>query len=148
MAGGDITLRWEPTERMRYAHFEWRTEFYYLDKGIVAPDGSGHDRIRAWGAYASLQRQISRTLELGVRVDYFEPDSKSYAIPPLAVTGSAPKEWQVGPYITWWQSPFVKLRLEVDYADRYSDHRRTGPGELTCALQIVFAAGPHKHERY
>jgi hypothetical protein len=144
---------------MRYAHFEWRTEFYYLNKGIVAPDGSGRDRIRAWGAYTSLQRQISRTLEVGVRVDYFEPDSKTYArldgirglggIAPLAVNGSAPKQWQVGPYITWWQSPFVKLRFEVNYADRYLDHRRTGhDGELTCAAQIVFAAGPHKHERY
>jgi len=150
MAGGDITLRWEPTERMRYASFEWRTEFYYLDKGIVAPDSSGRDRIRTWGAYTSLQRQITRTLEIGVRADYFEPDSKSYAddVVPLAVDGSAPKEWQIGPYITWWQSPFVKLRFEVNYLDRYADHHRTGPSELTCTAQIVFAAGPHKHERY
>ena len=152
VAGGDITIRWEPTDRMRYAYFESRTEFYYLDKGIVAPDGSGRDRIRAWGAYTYLQRQISRTLELGVRVDYFEPDSKTYGSLEdpweVAVNGSAPKQWQIGPYITWWQSPWVKFRFEVTYADRYLDHSRFGPGELTCALQLIFAAGPHKHERY
>ena len=147
-AGADLTVRWEPTERMRYANLEWRSEFYYLNKGIVAPADYGHDRITAWGAYTSLQRQVSRTVELGVRLDYFEPDSKDYAllngIEPLAVVGSHPRRWQVGPYITWWQSPFVRFRFETDY----SDGHRTGPADWTCALQAVFAAGPHKHERY
>ncbi len=147
-AGADLTIRWEPTERMRYANLEWRSEFYYLNKGIVAPADYGQDRIVAWGAYTSLQRQISRTVELGVRLDYFEPDSKTYAsldgFDPLAVVGSHPRRWQVGPYIIWWQSPFVKLRFETDY----SDGHRTGPADLTFALQAVFAAGPHKHERY
>jgi hypothetical protein len=148
VAGADLTIRWEPTERMRYANLEWRSELYYLNKGIVAPADYGQDRIIAWGAYTSLQRQITRTVELGVRLDYFEPDSKDYAslngFEPLAVVGSHPRRWQVGPYITWWQSPFVRFRFETDY----SDGHRTGPAELTFVLQVVFAAGPHKHERY
>jgi hypothetical protein len=146
--GADVSVRWEPTGRMRYASFEWRSELYYLNKGIIAPDGSGRDQISAWGAYTSLQRQISRTLDIGMRLDYFAPDSKSYAwmpgIAPLAVQGSAPYRWQIGPYITWRQSPFVKFRLELDYANGH----RTGPSELMLALQAVFAVGPHKHERY
>jgi hypothetical protein len=148
--GADVTVRWEPTERMRYANLEWRSEFYYLDKGMIAPDGSGSDHIEAWGAYTSLQRLVSRTVELGIRADYFAPDSKSYAdaatwgLNGIAVEGHGPYLWQVGPYVTWWQSPWVRLRLELDYADGQA----TGPSEFTCTGQAVFAAGPHKHERY
>jgi hypothetical protein len=146
--GLDLTVNWEPTARMRYANLEWRTEFYYLDKGIVAPDGSGADSIRAWGAYTSLQYKLSRTVDVGVRFDWYRPDTKSYAtfegIPPHAVTGSNPYAWQVGPYVTWWQSPFVRVRFEIDYLDG----NETGPGTLAAILQLTFAAGPHKHERY
>ncbi len=147
--GADVSVRWEPTERMRYASFEWRTEFYYLNKGISLPYYSCRDRITAWGGYTSLQRQISRTVEIGARMDYFDPDSEDYTglagLAPLAVEGKDPYQWQVGPYITWWQSPWVRLRLELDYFD---GHNTGDPGEFVCTAQAVFAAGPHKHERY
>ena len=81
------------------------------------------------------------------RLDWVEPDSKDWANAfdcSHIVTGKGPYRWQVGPYVTWWQSPYVRVRLEVDYGDG----RHTGPGELFIGLQIVFAAGPHKHERY
>jgi hypothetical protein len=146
--GADLTVRWEPTERMRHANFEWRTELYRLDKGILAPDGSGPDRLRAWGAYTSLQRKLSRTVDVGMRFDYYRPDRKDYAaaggLDPLAYSGKSPCRWLAAGYVTWMQSPFVKVRFEVDY----SDGRRTGGSELVFVLQIVFAAGPHKHERY
>jgi hypothetical protein len=146
--GADVTLRWEPTDRMRYASFEWRSEMYWLSKKILAPDGSGRDELRAWGAYTSLQHQLSRTLFTGARLDWYAPDSKSYAddagLSPLAYVGRHPNRWQICPYVTWWQSPFVKAHVEVIWADGH----RTGASDLTLALQIVFAAGPHKHERY
>ena len=46
MYGVDFNFLWEPTHRMRYRNLEWRTEFYFLDRDILAPDGSGqrHDR--------------------------------------------------------------------------------------------------------
>ncbi|MCU0728275.1 MAG: hypothetical protein MUE73_21220 [Planctomycetes bacterium] len=145
--GADISLRWEPTDRMRYANLEWRTEFYFARKSLLAPDGSGGDTVKALGVYTSLQRQLSRTVEIGIRLDYYRPDHKDYAdlgIEPLAFTGRNPRRYQVSPYLTWWQSPFVKVRLEVDWIDGH----HTGPSELVLVLQIVFAAGPHKHERY
>ena len=56
--------------------------------------------------------------------------------------------WQVAPYVTWSISPFVHLRLEYNHRDGYNipgdhDHRVD-----IFTLQLVFAAGPHKHERY
>lgn len=148
--GADLSVLWEPTEKMRYRNVEWRSEAYWLNKELLAPDGSGADSINAWGLYSYLQSKISRTMDIGIRGDFFAPDTKDYAgipgysLSPLAVRGENPHLWQVGPYITWQQSPFVKFRLEYNYAD--------GKGiespEHIVWLQAIFAAGPHKHERY
>ncbi|MBA7683367.1 hypothetical protein ES703_91731 [subsurface metagenome] len=149
--GADLTVLWEPTEKMRYRNVEWRSEAYWLNKDILAPDGSGEDTINAWGLYSYLQTKISRTIDIGIRGDYFVPGTKSYAnysgctsLSPLAVTGDNPYLWQVGPYITWQQSPFVKFRLEYNHADG----RGIDNPEDIIWFQMIFSAGPHKHERY
>ena len=149
--GADLTVLWEPTEKMRYRNVEWRSEAYWLNKDILAPDGSGEDTINAWGLYSYLQTKVSRKIDIGIRGDYFVPDSKSYAntsgctsLSPLAVTGDNPYLWQVGPYITWQQSPFVKFRLEYNHADGKGIYN---PEDIVW-FQCIFSAGPHKHERY
>jgi hypothetical protein len=148
--GADLSVLWEPTERMRYRNVEWRSEAYLLNKRILAPDGSGSDTLDAWGLYSYIQSKVARTVDIGIRGDFFVPDAKGYAeipghsLSPLAVSSSDPYLWQVSPYITWWQSPFVKFRLAYDYADgRGIDHP-----EHIVWLQWIFSAGPHKHERY
>ena len=148
--GVDLSMLWEPLDRALYRKLEWRSELYFLNRDILAPDGSGRDTLNAWGAYSYLQTKLGRSVEAGIRGDYYKPDSKDYAavpgasLAPLAYTDSGPYRWQVGPYLTWWQSEFVKYRLEYDYAD--------GEGMENAAhtlwLQAIFAAGPHKHERY
>jgi len=146
--GADVTLLWEPTDRMRYANLVWRSEAYLLRQDLLAPDGSGPDTIVAWGVYTYVQRKVSRTVEIGIRVDYYRPDTAAYAdvagLAPLAVTAGSAYRWHVGPYLTWWQSPWVRVRLEGGY----TDGNGTGPSELVFGLQLTFAAGPHKHERY
>ena len=149
--GADFTVLWEPTEKMRYRNVEWRSEAYWLNKDILAPDGSGEDTLNAWGLYSYLQTKISRTVDIGIRGDFYAPDTKSYAenpswtsLSPLAVTGENPYLWQVSPYITWWQSPFVKFRAEYDY----SNGKGIENPEHIIWLQAIFSAGPHKHERY
>ena len=52
--------------------------------------------------------------------------------------------WQVGPYVTWNQSPFVRYRLEYNHEDGHGME----DAEDRIMLQMIFAAGPHKHERY
>jgi len=146
----DLTLFREPTERMRYENWLWRTEAYWLNKDILAPDGSGEDTIRAWGLYSNYQRKLNRTTEAGIRVDYYEPDVKHYAglsslsLAPLAVTEPGAHQWLIAPYVTWWQSPWVRWRLEWDH--HLNSHM--GPDEDVISLQCTYAAGPHKHERY
>ena len=149
--GADLSVLWEPTEKMRYRNVEWRSEVYLMNKRLIAPDGSGTDDIDAWGLYSYLQSKVSRTVDIGIRGDYYVPDTKDYAnlsvplsLSPLAVASDNPYILQVGPYITWWQSPFVKFRIEYDY----SESKRIDNPEHVFWLQCIFAAGPHKHERY
>ena len=148
--GADLTVMWEPTDNMRYRNVTWRTEAYALNKDILAPDGTGEDTISAWGLYSYLESKVSRTVIVGVRGDFFEPDVKGYAgadalsFAPLAVTEDGADRWQVSPYITWHQSPFVHFRAEYNHQDGSG----TGPEENVVWLQCIFAAGPHKHERY
>jgi hypothetical protein len=164
--GADMSFLWEPAERARYRNLEGRAEFYFLNKGILAPDGSGPDTLHAWGMYAELQRRISLTTQAGFRFDYFQPDRKPYAdlddhtaalrheasddaapdlsLAPLAVTGASPSRYLIAPYLTWAQSEFVQFRLEFDHEWGHN----TGPEDNRLMFQAVFAAGPHKHDRY
>jgi hypothetical protein len=121
-----------------------------VDTEIYAPDGSGLDKVRPWGLYSLLQAKVSRTVEIGTRYDYFAPDTKNYtlgeieSLPPLASTSSDAYRWLAGAWVTWWQSPFVKFRGGYSY----ESGRGLGPDINAFTLQVVFAAGPHKHERY
>jgi len=150
VAGADLTLLWEPADNMRYRNWVWRNEIYFLNKDLLAPDGAGEDSIHAWGLYSYLESKIARTLILGVRGDYFVPDTKPYemaaapGLPGQSVTADDACRWQVGPYLTLNQSPFVHFRLEYNYQDGSG----TGSAENTLWLQCIFAAGPHKHDRY
>jgi hypothetical protein len=141
--GLDLNLVWEPTDRMRYRNVVWRSEVYLLDRDILAPDGSGGDSLSAWGAFTYLESKLNRKLDLGMRLDYFKPDQKDYVLAPHAFRNDV-AFWQVGPYLTYQQSPFVKYRLEYSHLDQGG----VAPPENSLTFQLIFAAGPHKHERY
>jgi len=148
--GVDLSYLWEPIDRALYKNVEWRSELYVLNRDILAPDDSGRDTINAWGGYSYLQSKVARNLIFGVRLDYFEPDSKDYAetadlsLVPVAYLDKDPHRWQVGPYVTWWQSDWVRLRGEYNYG--WGDGME--PEEHIFWGQANFAIGPHKHDRY
>lgn len=148
--GADLTVLWEPLEEALYRNFEWRSELYILNRDILPPDGSSRDTLNTWGFYSYVQGKISRNTQIGIRGDYYRADSKPYAavanasLAPMAYTSNAPYRWQVVPYLTWWQSEFVKFRAEYDYANG----KGMEPEAHSVWLQAIFAAGPHKHDRY
>lgn len=148
VCGFELNYLWEPSERMRHRNFEWRTEAYCLDRRIVAPDGSGKRTVNAWGAFTSLQTKVSRTVHLGMHLDFYQPSIKKYAdssLFPHALTGfGSAYTAQAGPYITWQQSPWVRFRIQCDYVDGHN----MGKPQYVVYFQVTFAAGPHLHERY
>jgi len=130
LAGADLTLNWDPVDRAKYRGFIWRTEFYYAQKETA------DDVLDFWGGYSYLENQFSASMSAGVRGDMV----RGY----LSVDTTANHfSYQVSPYITWWQSEFVRLRLEYDGVAEYAE-----PFEHRVILQFEAAAGPHKHERY
>jgi len=150
--GADFTYVWEPAETAMYRNLEWRSELFFLNRDIYAPNVSAgsRDSLESWGAFSYVQAKIDRNLYLGIRGDYYDADSKSYAdtysdmIQPFAYTASEAYVWQISPYTTIWQSEFVRFHVEYNYTD---GHAIQEPGH-TVALQAVVAVGPHKHERY
>jgi len=60
------------------------------------------------------------------------------------VPGSGAYEYQISPYWTWHQSPWVRYRLEFDH--RHGRHLERADNRVT--LQCIWAAGPHLHDRY
>ncbi len=131
LAGVDLTLFWEPLNRAHYHSFLWRSEFYYVDKETSAADST----IKAWGGYSYVDYKLNERWNAGLRFDYTQP---------FAVDNSAEYTYQVVPYVTWWQSHWMRFRLQYNYkngtAFSEADH--------IIRLQLTWAAGPHKHERY
>lgn len=52
--------------------------------------------------------------------------------------------WLLSPTLTWWQSEYVRVRLEYDLLGRSAITSNEG----LFVLQVTFAMGPHKHESY
>ena len=129
LGGIDLTLLWEPTSQARYRSFLWRNELYYVYKNQMEED------IKAIGVYTYGEYQFDRSWSSGLRIDLTQPYK----------AGNKDKYlYQIVPCITWWQSPWVKVRLQYNYLNG-TDVENI---DQTLRLQLVWAVGPHKHDRY
>jgi len=140
VAGADLTLSWIPASQARYRSFLWRSELYYVNKELPATEASL--TRQSWGVYSYVQYQLSARWFLGLRGDAVLP----------AVRANDAVAWDVVPYATLWQSEFVFLRLEYrhgrDVPYVTPDHALARRTDNRVLLQVSFAAGPHKHEKY
>jgi hypothetical protein len=130
LAGLDLTFLWEPADRAKYHSILWRTELYYADKEIF--DGKN---IEALGWYSYVDYKFDRNWHAGIRYDFTQP---------FEAENDDKHIYQIVPYITWWQSEWVRLRLQYNYLK--GDN--VDVEDQTMRLQITWAMGPHKHERY
>ncbi len=130
LGGLDLTLTWEPVNRAHYHSFTWRSELFYADKEL--PFGK---HIKALGAYSYVQYRFNERWYAGLRADYTQP---------FAENNSGKYLYQLVPYVTWWQSHWVRFRLQYNYLDGNA----AGQSNSILRLQLTWAAGPHKHERY
>lgn len=137
VAGADMTLYWSPPQRAKYRSVTWRSELYYANKELPTEASRS-----SWGLYSYLQYQLSPRWFVGVRGDIAQP----------TVRDEDRLAWGVAPYLTFWQSEFVYLRLEYQHGRNIPyttpDDRLARRTDNRLLLQIDFAAGPHKHEKY
>jgi hypothetical protein len=121
-------LTWRPPGRSGYREA-------VLRGGVMVRDpGSGDSETtprRAIGIWSMAEVRVGQQWLVGGRYDWVEnPDD--------------PQEtaWLVSPTLTWWQSEYVRVRAEYDVLGR------TGGDEGQLLIQVTFAMGPHKHEKY
>lgn len=148
-AGADLTISWAPPSRAKYRGFTWRTEAYFVHKETATSQdvidsgwGEADGNRVSWGAFSYIDVRLSPKWIVGVRGDV--------ALPTVRVVDDV--AWDIVPYITFWQSEFVYLRLEYQHKEKIPmDRPDETIGRITdnrVLLQIDFAAGPHKHEKY
>ncbi|MBN2495486.1 MAG: hypothetical protein JXR96_12900 [Deltaproteobacteria bacterium] len=127
VGGADITLHWQPLQQARYRSLTWRSEGFWVSKEDLESAEYDH----GWGVYSYLQYQLDAVWFVGLRGDLVEP------------LGSDRLHWLVVPYATFWQSEFVYIRMEFQHGEPFADCHDT-----RLLLQVNWAAGPHKHEKY
>ena len=126
--GTDLTVHWQPAARAKYRELTWRTEILVSQR-----ENAFEVEQEAVGGYTYFEGLLRRNLYAGVRYDRLED--------PL---DPASKAWAIEPYLAWWQSEYVRLRLAYQSLQEGSRDRR----DDRFTLQLTWAAGPHKHESY
>lgn len=129
--GGDFTVHWQPPARAKYREITWRTEVLRSERDD--PEGEEGTAQEAWGGYSYLEGLLRQNLYAGLRYDRVEDP----LLPERVV-------WGLFPNLTWWQSEYVRLRGEYGFLK----DDLTGDSEKRFSLQVVWSAGPHKHETY
>ncbi len=125
MAGIDVFYRFTPPGQSRYRDLQLKGEWYFVEKDFGAIEETGS------GGYFQANFRASQRWTLGTRVDVLDP------------FGAEPEIVQIAPSITWWQSEWVRLRLQYNYLKPQGLS-----GNHTILFQTVWAFGPHKHETY
>ncbi len=125
LLGLDFQFRWAPSGANMYRSVELKSEWYFAEQEVAGTRVTGH------GGYGQVNAQLNRRWVLGTRVDYLD----GY--------GADPEIVQIVPSISWWQSEWVRLRLQYNFVKP-----ATVDPSHTVLLQVVWAMGPHKHESY
>ncbi len=128
--GAEMAFTWRPPDRARYRGFNVRMGVLALDRPVGTDSGSVE---RALGYWSLGEMRLSQSWLVGARFDHT-----------ASPTDAEDTAWLFSPTLTWWQSEYVRLRMEYDLLGRSLTSRREGH----LLLQVTFAMGPHKHETY
>jgi hypothetical protein len=122
-------LTWRPPGRSGYREAVLRAGVMVRDPGDVPPEASPLGT--ATGVWSMTEVRLGPRWLVGARYDWVENPED---------TGET--AWLVSPTLTWWQSEYVRLRMEYDLLGQGTGNE----GQLL--VQVTFAMGPHKHEKY
>ena len=120
--GTDISFLWAPPGREMYRNVSVRMEG--MDRRAQKEDHYGGALI--------VESRLSSHWIVGAAYQYAEePDNSNWHTEKSSAI------------LTFWQSPFVRLRAEYDHVDP-----NFGESSNQFLFQLTFAAGPHKHDTY
>lgn len=136
----DFNYRWEPAARSRYRGFEFRGEYFFADfeDAFTTPG-----MLRTWRSnsyYAYLIWRLGRRWQAGLRFDDSElPSPRSETTAAMFHEGL--REKAITPFITFWQSEFVRLRLQYQHAERNFTGPQGMDNDERVWLQITWEIG-------
>lgn len=139
--GVEGALTWRPPERSRYRELVIRGGAMLLEglahQDVSEGDGEAKEKEAgagsAMGFWSSAELRLSPQWLIGARFDRVEDPDDSLDTATL-----------LSPTLTWWQSEYVRIRLEYDHLARSA----ADDAEGRFWLQVTFALGPHRHETY
>jgi hypothetical protein len=142
LLGLDINYLWEPVQRARYRGFELRAEY------IHSRYETDRDTVRADSFYAYMSYKLDRRWILGIRYDDAELSYPEVDLLDDQAFREGLGEQALSPYLSFWQSEFVRLRFQYQHAWRDFEWEWGPEKDNRVFVQVTFAAGPHKHEEY
>lgn len=126
--GTDWNFDWSPPASALYEGFELRGELLWERR-----DGPG-GLTTSLGTYTYGVYQLSQRSFAGLRGDWTELPAEPGA-----------SMWGVSPFFEWWQSEFARFRFQYSYSSRQLEFPEP---EHKFYIQLTWAIGPHKHEKY
>ncbi|GBC84728.1 hypothetical protein HRbin11_01161 [bacterium HR11] len=135
-------FNWTPPERAKYRGLDVWLEVF-LNRLEVLPTTLETPAAilpappvwqSRWGGFGFVEYRLDQRWLVGLRADYVQ-----------RMDEAGTTVWGLSPVLTFWQSEWVRLRLQYSYL-------RTGrmdrPTEHRVMFLLTWAAGPHKHENY
>ena len=144
--GAEMAFTWRPPARSRYRGFTLRGGVMALN-GLISEEEHESENVepesedivsalldkRALGWWSAGELRLSQSWLVGARFGRVQhPEDTSETA------------WVMSPTLTWWQSEYVRLRLEYDLLGRSFSSNNEG----RLFIQVTMAMGPHKHETY
>ncbi len=136
--GLDSTLKWLDPDALGQRSFLAQGELFYADNDVSTGSGNGF-RNSSFGAYAFAQYQPTENWYVGVRGDYTE-------YPNSDIHGPDDADWAVSPYVSWYLTEFMRLRLEYQFRQNefYGDHDT----EHNLFFGLTYLIGAHPPHPY
>jgi hypothetical protein len=126
--GTDWNFHWAPPATALYRGFELRGEFLWQRRD------TGTGIVDSVGTYTYGVYKLTRRSYVGLRGDYTQlPAEPGESL------------WGASPYFDWWQSEWARLRFQYGYSSRRIEVPNP---EHRFFVQLTWAIGPHKHEKY
>ena len=98
--------------------------------------------------YTYLVFKVARRWSVGFRYDDAELPSPRAELFGGQTYTEGLREKAISPMVTFWQSEFVRMRLQYQHASRDFAGHQCPDDDDRVWFQVTFAAGPHKHEEY
>lgn len=141
--GADFAYVWEPVNRAKYRNFELRGE--YIRTRFETEEAT---TIGSSSLYAYLSAKLSRRWTVGLRYDDTELPWDRFELYDDREFREGLGERAISPFITFWQSEYVRMRMQYQNVSRDFAFYRGDTSDERLIWQVTFAAGPHKHESY